>query len=158
MKKTSLLLCLVLAAACTNVNKPLTDDDKNRIIGEAKEFISMIIQTCEKPAPEMLKSLYLNSPDFVSMVGGVYADYDQTLVGLDGYFANVSSQKATIRNEKYIVLDGTTVLYTANSSWEAKLKNDSTIVMDPTGMQFILKKVDNDWKVLSWTEEVIMKQ
>lgn len=103
----------------------------------------------------MLKSLYLNSPDFVSMVGGKCDDYAQTLKAVDGYFANVTSQKSTIRSEKFTILDGTTVLYSANSRWEVKLKNDSTIIMDPTGMQFLLKKVDNQWKILSWTEEPV---
>lgn len=157
MKKSLFFLAILMFCACSNVNKPLTNDDKDKIISEAKVLITTIIQTCEKPDPEMLKSLYINSPDFVSMVGGHYSDYEQSLKGVDGYFANVASQKSTIRSEKYVVLDATTVLYTADSSWEAKLKNDSTLIMDPTGMQFLLKKADNQWKVLSWTEEVIMK-
>ena len=92
------------------------------------------------------------------MVGGQYAEYEQSLKNVDGYFANVASQKSTIRNEKYVVLDISTVLYTADSSWEVNLKNDTTLIMDPTGMQFLLKKIANEWKVLSWTEEAIMKQ
>ena len=63
-----------------------------------------------------------------------------------------------IPNEKYPVRDVSTVLYTAGSSWEDTLKNDTTLIMDPTGMQFLLKKIANEWKVLRWTEEVIMKQ
>jgi len=106
----------------------------------------------------MLKSFYANSPDFVSMVGGRYAEYEQSLKNVDSYFANVASQKSTIRDEKYVVLDASTVLYTADSSWEVTLKNDTAIIMDPTGMQFLLKKIANKWKVLSWTEEVIMKK
>ncbi|MGJ7024846.1 hypothetical protein [Petrimonas sulfuriphila] len=68
------------------------------------------------------------------------------------FLNQVNSQKSFIKNEKYIVLDANTVLYTATSRWETKMKNDSTIVMDPLGMQFLLKKVDNQWRVLSWTE------
>lgn len=153
MNKKIFFLAIVLFGACTNANKPLTNADKDKIVGETKVLIGSIIQTCEKPDPEKLKSLYLNSPDFISLVGGVCADYEQSLKNVDGYFANVASQKSTIKSEKYAVLDATTVLYTANSRWEAKLKNDSIVVMDPTGMQFLLKKIDNQWKVLSWTEE-----
>jgi hypothetical protein len=148
---------LLIFYSCSNINKPLTVTEKDKITNEVKQLITTIIQTCEKPDPEKLKSLYINSPDFVSMVGGHYANYEQSLKGLDGYFASVANQKATIRNEKYVILDATTVLYTADSSWEVKLKNDSTLIMDPTGMQFLLKKNDNQWKVLSWTEEVIQK-
>jgi len=153
MNKKLFILAIVLFGACTNANKPLNDADKDKIVGEAKVLINTIIQTCENPDPEKLKSLYLDSPDFISLVGGVYVDYEQSLKNVDGYFANVTNQKSTIKSEKYIVLDATTVLYTANSRWEAKLKNDSIVVMDPVGMQFLLRKVDNHWKVLSWTEE-----
>lgn len=152
MNKQLFVLAIVLFCACTNSNKPLTDADKNKIIGEAKVLVGSIIQTCENPDPEKLKSMYLDSPDFVSLVGGVYADYEQSLKNVDGYFANVTSQKSTILSEKYIVLDAITVLYTATSRWESKLKNDSIVIMDPVGMQFLIKKFDNQWKVLSWTE------
>ncbi len=157
MKKTLFSLTIVLVCSCTNMNKPLTDEDKDKIIGEAKDLIATLIQTCENPDPEKLKSTYLDSPDFVSLVGGVYSDYDESIKGMYGYLNSVKSQKSTIKNEKYVVLDATTVLYNANSKWEATLKNDSTVYMDPVGMQFLLKKIDNTWKVLSWTEEVIMK-
>lgn len=153
MNNKLFFLVIVLFCACTNANKPFTDSDKDKIVGEAKVFIGSIIQTCENPDPEKLKSMFLDSPDFISLVGGVYADYEQSLKNVDGYFANVTSQKSTVKSEKYIVLDSTTVLYTANSRWEVKLKNDSIVVLDPLGMQFLLKKTDNHWNVLSWTEE-----
>jgi len=158
MKKILFLLTVLMFWACSDGNKPLSNDEKNKIINETKATIATIIQTCETPDPELLKSFYINSPDFVSMVGGQYAEYEQSLKNVDGYFANVASQKSTIRNEKYVVLDVSTVLYTADSSWEVNLKNDTTLIMDPAGMQFLLKKVANEWKVLSWTEEAIMKQ
>ena len=158
MRKILFLLTVLMFWACSDGNKPLSNDEKNKIINEAKATIATIIQTCETPDPELLKSFYINSPDFVSMVGGQYAEYEQSLKNVDGYFANVASQKSTIRNEKYVVLDVSTVLYTADSSWEVNLKNDTTIIMDPAGMQFLLKRIANEWKVLSWTEEAIMKQ
>ena len=158
MKKILFLLTVLMFWACSDGNKPLSNDEKNKIINEAKATIATIIQTCETPDPELLKSFYINSPDFVSMVGGQYAEYEQSLKNVDGYFANVASQKSTIRKEKYVVLDISTVLYTADSSWEVNLKNDTTLIMDPTGMQFLLKKIGDEWKVLSWTEEVMMKQ
>lgn len=157
MKKTLLSLTIVFVCSCTNMNKPLSDEDKAKIISEAKVFTATLIQTCENPDPDKLKSTYLESPDFVSLVGGVYSDYDESIKGMYSYLNSVKSQKSTIKNEKYVVLDATTVLYSANSSWEATLKNDSIVYMDPVGMQFLLKKIDNDWKVLSWTEEVITK-
>lgn len=154
MNKKLFFMAIVLFCACTNTNKPLDDATKDSIVGEVKGVISTIIQNCENPNPEELKSIFLNSPDFIGLVGGVYADYDQSVKNMYNYFGSVKSQKSTIKNEKYIVLDKLTVLYTANSSWEVKLKNDSIIVMDPLGIQFLLRKVDNHWKVLSWIEEM----
>ena len=153
MKTKFFFVALVLFCSCTNVNKSLTNSDKEKILGETKGFISTIIQTCENPNPEKLESSFLNSPDFVYLVGGVYADYDQSLKNMYGYLNSVTSQKSTIIREKYVILETSTVLYTANSKWVAKMKNDSTVIMDPLGMQFLLKKVDNQWKILSWTEE-----
>lgn len=152
MNNKLIVMVIVLFCACTNANKPLTDAGKDKIVGEAKELISSIIQTCENANAEKLKAMFLNSPDFVSLVGGVYADYEQSLKNVDGFFANVTGQKSTVKNEKYTVLDATTVLYTADSRWEMKMKNDSIVVADPLGMQFLLKKTDNQWKVMSWTE------
>ena len=153
MKTKLFILAVVLSCSCTNEGRPITESDKDRVISEVKVLINTIIQTCENPDPEKLKSTYLDSPDFVSLVGGVYADYDQSIKNMNGFLSNVTSQKSIIKSEKYVVLDATTVLYTANSRWETKMKNDSTIVMDPLGMQFLLKKIDNQWRVLSWTEE-----
>jgi len=153
MKTKLFVLAVVLFCSCTNENGRLTDADKDSVVGEVKILINTIIQTCENPDPEKLKSTYLDSPDFVSLVGGVYADYDQSLKNMYGFLDNVKSQKAIIKSEKFVVLDAATVLYTANSSWEVTTKNDSVVIMDPVGMQFLLKKKDNQWKVLSWTEE-----
>jgi len=72
---------------------------------------------------------------------------------VDGYFANVYSQKSTTKSEKYIAIDATTVLYTANVRWAVKLKKDTTVILNPLGMQFLLKKTDNHWKLLIWTEQ-----
>lgn len=152
MKTKILLLAVLLCSACANEKKSLTDAEKDKVKGEAKVLIDSIIQTCQNPDPDKLKSMYLNSPDFVSLVGGTYADYEQSLKNMYGYLNSVTAQKATLLSEKYIVLDKTTVLYTANSKWESKTKNDSTVFTDPCGLQFLLKKVDNQWKVLSWTE------
>jgi hypothetical protein len=62
------------------------------------------------------------------------------------------TQKATILNEKYNDVDASTIVYTSKSKWECKLQNDSIAVYDNCGLQLVLKKSDNNWKVLSWTE------
>ncbi|HCY43632.1 MAG TPA: hypothetical protein DHV48_20245 [Prolixibacteraceae bacterium] len=130
----------------------MTDADKNKIIGEAKGLISAIFQACENCDPTELTATYMNSPDFVSLINGVCDDYEHTVEKYPKLMSDFISQKATIISEKYVVLDAQTVFYTSISKWDCKLKNDSIAVFEPVGLQFLLKKVDNQWKVLSWTE------
>lgn len=152
MKAKLFLLVVVLFNSCTNENKSLTSAEKDKIVDEAEVLVNTVIQACETPDPDKLKSTYLNSPDFVSAVGGVYVDYEASVNNMYAYLNSVSSQKSTIKSEKYVVLDPATVLYSMNSRWETKTKNDSTVVMDPVCFQLVLKKIDKQWKVLSWTE------
>ena len=56
MKKTLLSLTIVLVCSCTNMNKPLNSENKDKIISEAKVLIATLIQTCENPDPDKLKS------------------------------------------------------------------------------------------------------
>ncbi len=58
----------------------------------------------------------------------MYADYNQSLENVSAYFENVKSQTCIIQSEIYTVLDAKTVLYTANSRWEKKMKNDSVMI------------------------------
>ena len=152
MKTKLSILIILLCFACNKANKPLTEVDKNEIIGEAKELISTIFQACESCDATKLTATYMDSPDFVSLINAVYDDYDHTVKKYPDMMSEYVSQKATITNEKYVVLDATTVLYTSISKWDCKLKNDSTAVFEPVGLQFLLRKVNNQWKVLSWTE------
>jgi hypothetical protein len=61
-------------------------------------------------------------------------------------------QKPTVIREKFIALDASTVLYTSLSTWTCQMKNDSTAVYDNCKLQLLLKKSDNQWKVLNWSE------
>ena len=91
MKKILLFLTVVLVCSCSNMNKPLTDTDKDKIISEAKSLITTLFEACEKPDPDKLKSTFLDSPDFVSMGGGVYSDYDESIKNMYGYLNSVKS-------------------------------------------------------------------
>jgi len=152
MKTKLSFLIFLLCFACINAKKPLTETDKNKIIGEAKVLVGTIFQACENCDAEKLTATYLDSPDFVSLINGVYGDYKQTVEKYPALMSDFTSQKATITSEKYVILDASSILYTSISKWDCKLKNDSTAVFEPVGLQFLLKKVENQWKVLSWTE------
>jgi hypothetical protein len=151
--KLKLLVLVVLAfSACNNANKPFTDAVKEKNITEAKNLISTIYQAAEDIDSVKMTSIFLDSPDFISLINGEYANYEQTVKKYPSLMREFKTQKATILNEKYNDVDASTIVYTSKSKWECKLQNDSIAVYDNCGLQLVLKKSDNNWKVLSWTE------
>lgn len=152
MKSKLSVLIVVLLFACNNGNKPLTDADKQKNIAEVQTVVNTIIEAAETMDPVKMTSTFLNSPDFISFINGEYANYEQTVKKYPSLMNVYKTQKATILNEKYIVVDASTVVYTSKSRWECKLQNDSIAIYDNCGMQLVLKKTRNKWKVLSWTE------
>ena len=55
-------------------------------------------------------------------------------------------------DEKYTVLDNSTVLYTAKSKWIANYKDGHSLLQDPDAILFILKKIDSKWKIIYYVE------
>jgi hypothetical protein len=151
--KSKLSFLIVLAFfACNNANRPITDLDKEKNITDAKNLISTIYQAAESIDSLTMTSTFLDSPDFISFINGEYANYDQTKKKYPSLMGEFKAQKATILNEEFIVVDASTIVYTSKSRWECKLKNDSIAIYDNCGLQLVLKKSDNGWKVLSWME------
>jgi hypothetical protein len=152
MKSKLFILIVLPFFACNNANRPLTDTDKEKNIAEAKNVTNSIYQAAENMDAAKLTSTFLDSPDFISLINGEYANYEQTVKKYPSLMGEFKTQKATILSEKYIEVDPLTIVYTSKSKWECKLKNDSIAVYDNCGLQLVLKKSDNNWKVLSWTE------
>ena len=65
------------------------------------------------------------------------------------------NQKCTIVNEKYAVLDNSTVLFTMNCTWLTNYKDGHSILVDPAVTQVLFKKIDNRWKVINVVESGI---
>jgi len=152
MKSTLFVLIVMAFFACNRATKPLTGEAKEENITAAKNVTSTIYQAAENMDSVRLTSTFLDSPDFISLINGEYANYEQTVKKYPSLMSEFKSQKATILTEKYTVVDASTIVYTSKSKWECKLKNDSIAVYDNCGLQLVLKKSDNNWKVLSWTE------
>jgi hypothetical protein len=152
MKSKFFVLFVLAFVACNNSSKPLTDADKEKNITEARNLISSIYQAAESIDSVKMTSTFLDSPDFISLINGEYANYEQTVKKYPSLMGEFKTQKAIILNEKYIAVDASTIVYTSKSNWECKLRNDSIAIYDNCSLQLVLKKSDNNWKVLSWTE------
>lgn len=152
MNKTILLGAIVLLLACTNRNKPLSDTDKEKLINESKGLISTIYQAAESCNPDLMTSTFLKSTDFFSYINGDSANYEETVKKYPTLMSDFKTQRATIVSENYNVVDASTISYSGKANWECKLQNDSIAIYNNAGLELLLKKVDNNWKVLNWIE------
>ena len=62
------------------------------------------------------------------------------------------NQKCTIVNEKYAVLDNSTVLYTMNCKWLTNYRDGHSILVDPEVTQVLFRKIKNSWRVINIVE------
>ena len=146
------LAMLIFCFSCGTNNKPLSDAQKEKIKGEVKEVVNTIIKEGEEANFDILSGLFYNSPDFVALFNGNPFTYQQFVDMGKSLFSTLLNQKGTILDEKYIVLDNSTVLFTANSRWLMNFKDGHAILEDPWAMQYVFKKVDNEWKIISFNE------
>ena len=146
------LLLLIVCFACGTNNKPLSDVQKEKITGEVKEVVSKIIQGAGEADYDLLIGTFDNSPDFVFLYNGTPFTYQQFEELGKGMFATLINQKGEVTDEKYLVLDKSTVLYTANSRWLMNFKDGHAILEDPWAMQYLFRKSGDTWKVVSINE------
>jgi hypothetical protein len=152
--KTSLvfLVLLIVCFACETNNKPLSDAQKEKIKAEVIDVVNIFNKGCEEVNPEILSPLYLNSPDFIYMTDGKIFNYQESVDNMKLLFNSLVDQKETIINEKYVILDDATVLFTQNSKWLMNFKDGHSVMQDPWIMQLVFMKIDGKWKVISGNE------
>jgi hypothetical protein len=148
---------LIACISCGTNNKPVSDAQKEKIKGEVKEVVNTIVKNGEEANFDILSGLFHNSPDFVASFNGNPFTYQQFVDMGKSLFSTLINQEGTILDEKYIVLDNSTVLFTANSKWLMNFKDGHAILEDPWAMQYVFKKVDNEWKIISFNESGVEK-
>jgi Domain of unknown function (DUF4440) len=155
------LVLLIVCFSCGTNNKPLSDVQKEKIKGEVKQAVNVIIRGAETAKIDSALAVFLNSPDFVYIDNkGDIITYKDFVEGIKSGFALQNNQEGTIKNETYAILDKSTVLYTADSKWVINFKDGHAVLQEPWSLQFTFKKVDGKWKVLNFTEsgaETIIK-
>lgn len=151
------LVTLIFCFACGTNNKPVSDAQKEKIIGEVKEVVNTIVKGAQEANIDMVIGTCLDSPDFIFLYNGNPFNYQQFVELGKSMFSTLANQKITILYEKYVVLDNYSVLYTANSKWVMNFKDGHAILEDPWAMQYLFKKVDNMWKAISINESGVEK-
>jgi hypothetical protein len=146
------LVLLIVSFSCGTNNKPVSDAQKEKIKGEVKEVVNTLYKGCEEANFDMVVALYLDSPDFVYMNNGKTFSYQESVDTMKLFFSSLLNQKGTIVDEKFVILDNSTVLYTANTKWLMNFKDGHSVMQDPWAMQTLFKKINNCWKEINCVE------
>jgi len=149
------LILLVACYSCGTNNKPVSDAEKEKIIGEVKEVVNTFLKGAQEANADLILATYLDSPDFVFTYNGNSFSYQQCADMSKSVFGTLENQKITIVDEKYAVLDNSTVLVTLNNKCLMNYKDGHSVLQDPWISQILLKKIDNNWKVISGSESGI---
>jgi hypothetical protein len=134
----------------------VSDAQKEKIKGEVKEVVNTFIKGCEGLNFDIAVEPFFDSPDFVYIGNGKPYSYKE-LMAMKPLFDKYLNQKITIVNEKFAVLDNTTVLYTTNCTWLLNYKDGHSILEDPESFIFMFKKLDNKWRVINWVDSWVEK-
>jgi hypothetical protein len=70
----------------------VSDAQKEKIKGEAKEVVNTFIKGCEEANSDMLLGIYLDSPDFVYTYNGNSFGYKQIESGMKPVFSTLLNQ------------------------------------------------------------------
>lgn len=151
------LVMLLVCSSCGTNNKPLSDAQKEKIIGEVKEQVSIFFKGCEEVNLDMCMKPMHDSPDFLYINNGYAFSYKECLDIFRPVFDTYLNQKITILDEKYSFPDNSTVLYSNHCTSLTNYKDGHAVLQDPTVMLFIFKKIDDTWKVIYGVESHIDK-
>jgi hypothetical protein len=147
MKLRHLLVILIfISLSCEkNEDDQLSGSDINLIKGEVQLIVDKIYKGCEEVnSGAVLESCY-NSPDFTYLFNGTTLTYSQFSDALKAIFVKLSKQVITRTNEKIVVVDDATVLYTTNCTFRQSYKDGTTILIEPASMLFIVRKIAGKW-------------
>jgi hypothetical protein len=112
----------------------------------------MLYKGCEEANFDTIVGLYLDSPDFVYMNNGKTFNYKESIDTMKLFFSSLLNQEGTIIDEKYVILDNSTVLYTAKTKWLMNFKDGHSVLQDPWAMHTLFKKINNSWKEINCVE------
>jgi hypothetical protein len=149
------LLMFIVCISCGTNNKPLSDAQKEKIKGEVKEVVNTYFKGAEEANADMIMGTYLDSPDFVFTYNGNSFSYKSCTDLVKSAFGTLKNQKITVVDEKYAVLDNSTVMVTVDNKCLMNYKDGHSVLQDPWISQILLKKIDNKWKVISGAESGI---
>jgi hypothetical protein len=158
--KTQIIILVLLFASltfCTNPSRPLSDNEKDKIKAEVKEVVNTMLNAAQEGNIQKAMECWLESPDFTINMNGNSMSHHEFMEAMKPLLNSLVSQKGTFVNEKYSVLDNSTVIYSSNSKWVVNLKDGSSILQEPWAMLYTFKKIDGKWKLAACAEAGVEK-
>jgi hypothetical protein len=149
------LVLLIVCFSCSTNNKTVSDTQKEKIKAEVKEVVNTILKSAEEADGDKILGSYLDSDDFILTYNGNSFSYKQCTDLVKSAFGALKNQKITVVDEKYTVLDNSTVMVTVNNKCLMNYKDGHSVLQDPWISQFLFKNIDNKWKVISGAESGI---
>jgi len=157
--RLAIMVLLIVSFSCGNNDKPVSDAQKEKIKGEVREVVNSIFKVAEEANINNTLESFYDSPDFVCTYNGHLLGYKQMMEANASFVNSLTNQKCTILEEKYAILDNSTVVYTANTTWLTNFKDGHSILQDPRAVQYIFRKTDDRWRiinvVLSGSEKIV---
>jgi len=139
------LALLIVCFSCGTNNKPVSDAQKEKIKGEIKAAVNTFLKGAEEANFDMAMTPWLDSPDFVFIYNGVCFDYKGVIDAMKPVFSMQINQKVTLKDEKYAILDESTVIYTSNCTFLENYKDGHAVLEDPAVIQITFRKINDKW-------------
>mgnify|MGYP001211983785 FL=1 len=100
MKTRFIFLVVLIACFSCGINdKPVSDAQKEKIVGEVKEIVHSVFKGAEEANFDMVVETWYDSPDFVYMCNGKTYSYKETMDEMKQFLNVLLNQKCTIVDE-----------------------------------------------------------
>jgi hypothetical protein len=157
MKTKLIFLVLLIASYSCGTNRSVSESEKEKTRGEVKEIVHTIFKGAEEADFNKVIETWYDSPDFVYMCNGKTYNYKECMGEMKQFLDVLLNQECTIVDEKYAVIDNSTVLGTINTKWLMNFKDGHSVLQDPWAVQFTFRKIDNRWRVIYHVESGVEK-
>lgn len=127
----------------------MTEAESNNIINEVKDSYNKITAYSKQAQLDSFMSYYDNSPFFISIsADGKMSSYEEFKKLCTEYYNALKEQNIATIQEKFHVVDETTVIVSWTGNIIANFKNGDMIKMNNYSITSVFKLIDGKWKVI----------
>lgn len=152
MKTTFLVPFLAMLIACSGVNKPMTDAQREAVKKEATVVIKNVFDILSLGNDEKRLANCENSSDFsFTLTDGVFS-YDELKSYISQALQDAEKETFETKSEKYIVIDPACFTYIWKGKIVIYLKSGKTITFNDYYSTWTFRKLAGSWKMVNGHE------